>query len=116
MAKGVCVCGHPAGAHEHVAGFEMTPGTTFTVNADPTLHTRMPDVWVCSGGRLVADPGEDTSPWEFVCGCVLHDDPRLSGVPTSLPAFVAEAAPVAEPEPRAGRPADRGSEKDEYDA
>jgi hypothetical protein len=33
----------------------------------------------------------------------------------SLPASVAEAAPVAEPMPGAGRPVELGSERDAYD-
>lgn len=73
--RGVCVCGHPYDAHGHVPGYDVSPGVTITCGDDPTQHTSMPDVWVCGGGRLVADPGEDTSPWDFVCGCVLHDDP-----------------------------------------
>lgn len=68
-APGVCQCGHPDSAHHLVKGFECSPGVTIDG------RTSMPDVWVCSGGRLVADP-ENASPWDFVCGCVLHHDPQ----------------------------------------
>lgn len=61
-ARGVCGCGHPLEAHGHVAGVDLSDGR------------RLPDVWVCEGGRLVADP-ETASPWDFVCGCLLHIDP-----------------------------------------
>ena len=63
---GVCGCGHPWDAHELVEGFECTPGVTIDGQSS------MPDVWVCAGGRLADanDPG--VSPWDFVCGCVLH--------------------------------------------
>lgn len=67
--EGVCECGHPAEAHGHVPGFECGPHVTIDG------HSTIPDVWVCGGGRLVADPDENTSPWDFVCGCVLHRDP-----------------------------------------
>jgi hypothetical protein len=66
---GVCMCGHPAEAHGLVPGFECAPNVTIDG------ATTVPDVWVCEGGRLVAVT-EDTSPWDGVCGCVLHEDPR----------------------------------------
>ena len=66
--RGVCACGHPHEAHEIVKGFECGPDVTIDG------HKVIPDVWVCSGGRLVADP-ENASPWSFVCGCVLHEEP-----------------------------------------
>ncbi len=73
--EGVCECGHPAESHGHVPGFEFSADVTMSVGDDPTQYTGMPDVWVCEGGRLVGDP-ENASPWDFVCGCVLHHDPR----------------------------------------
>jgi hypothetical protein len=72
-ANGVCECGHPVEAHGFVPGFKCSPGVAIEV--DGVEYDCMPDVWVCGGGRLVADPGENTSPWEFVCGCVLHSAP-----------------------------------------
>lgn len=77
----VCECGHPAESHGHVPGFDMSPGVAFTVNDDPTQHTRMPDVWVCEGDpatqeQMAAIERDELSPWDLVCGCVLHSDPR----------------------------------------
>jgi len=66
---GVCSCGHPAEAHGFVAGFTCAPQTTIDG------VTVVPDVWVCEGGRLVV-VSDDVSPWDCVCGCVLHEDPR----------------------------------------
>jgi hypothetical protein len=59
-----CSCGHPWSAHEHVPGIAM--------------HD-LPDVWVCSGGRLVDVNKPDVSPWDFVCGCLLHHQPPIDG-------------------------------------
>lgn len=73
---GVCSCGHPADAHELVPGFEFSYPAHVAVVVDGRRVAGMPDVWVCSGGRLVADP-ENASPWDFVCGCVLHEAPAL---------------------------------------
>jgi hypothetical protein len=43
---------------------------------DGQIYAGMPDVWVCTGGRLV-EVGLDgtTNPWDCVCGCVLHQPP-----------------------------------------
>lgn len=65
MAANVCECGHPWPAHGFVAGVEMW--------GCPDL----PDVWVCAGARLVAIT-PDTSPWDCVCGCVLHAAPPVA--------------------------------------
>lgn len=73
-----CGCGHAPEEHHLVPGFDLSPGVTLTVNDDPTQHTSVPDVWVCGGGREVADPTEDMSPWGRVCGCVLHADPATT--------------------------------------
>lgn len=69
MSASTCECGHPSEAHTLVKGFECSPGVT--INGCSTV----PDVWVCSGGPEVTEP-ESASPWDFVCGCVLHDDPN----------------------------------------
>lgn len=55
-------------SHAFVAGFRCSPGVTINGQAG------MPDVWVCGGGRLVDDDA-DASPWDYVCGCVLYDNP-----------------------------------------
>lgn len=68
VAASVCSCGHPYEAHDHIKGFECSAGVTIDG------QTSVPDVWVCSGGRLVANP-ENASPWDFACGCILHDPP-----------------------------------------
>jgi hypothetical protein len=68
VSSEVCACRHPFADHELVKGFRLRHST---ING----QSEVPDIWVCSGGRLVANPDEDTSPWDYVCGCVLHDPP-----------------------------------------
>jgi len=58
--RNVCGCRHTWDQHELVEGI-------------PQLG--IPDVWVCSGGRLADVNAPDMSPWDFVCGCVLHTPP-----------------------------------------
>lgn len=70
----VCACGHPAEAHEHIPGVKFE--AVYVVNEDGTHSYGLPDVWVCSGGRLVDVPEDgDIDPWDCVCGCVLHEPP-----------------------------------------
>lgn len=64
----VCECGHPWEAHELVEGFTCSPGVTIGG------RSFVPDIWVCSGGRLADINDPDISPWDFVCGCILHKE------------------------------------------
>ena len=97
----VCDCGHPFDSHEHVAGFVCSPGVT--ING----HSRVPDVWVCTGGRLVGDP-ENASPWDFVCGCVIHEPGPNS--PRFSPAQPLELGLQNEAGPRRGNDRPHGTE------
>lgn len=73
-----CTCGHPLDDHEHVPGVQFSDpkvsGTVVTDEAGNVL-TGLPDVWICTGTRLVDVNDPDVSPWDAVCGCVLHQDP-----------------------------------------
>lgn len=66
-----CKCGHPWSHHLIVKGHECAPGVT--VNG----HSVIPDIWVCSGDPDHPYLGPDASPWDYVCGCVLHHAPPL---------------------------------------
>jgi hypothetical protein len=81
--SGVCACGHPYAAHEHLerVTFEESDVTVHEVHDDGTVGPPIggfAECWICNGSRLVADPTPDTSPWDFVCGCVLHAPPPTS--------------------------------------
>lgn len=62
LPTGGCECGHDAEAHELVEGFDCSPGVTIDGASG------MPDKFVCTGSREVADPST-ASPWDYVCGC-----------------------------------------------
>lgn len=64
-----CECGHAWSEHHHVPGFECSPDVTIDG------LSFVPDIWVCGGGREVPKPTDDTSPWDYVCGCLLHTEP-----------------------------------------
>lgn len=74
-SSGVCGCGHPFSDHGHVPGVQFSEAVIVTDEAGNRQYG-LPDVWVCSGGRLVDVPEDgDIDPWDCVCGCVLHADP-----------------------------------------
>jgi hypothetical protein len=72
--SGVCACGHPYAAHEHLerVTFEESDVTVHEVHDDGTVGPPIggfAECWICNGGRLVADPTPATTPWGVVCGC-----------------------------------------------
>ena len=69
-----CECKHPWHHHEFVKGIPDVPGSYVTNEAGERLT--FGDIWVCTGDHdQVYDP--EKSPWDYVCGCVLHHAPPL---------------------------------------
>ncbi len=69
MSESACPCGHPWPEHGHVKGFNRSDGE------------RVPDVWVCGGGRLADINAADWSPWDHVCGCLIRADEAQLATP-----------------------------------